>query len=214
MAFGITVSGGGDGEDFLPLLTYNAKGGRMKTRDRVEGPNGWEAREEDLTGKQPSFVMDLANVMVGWLFFKAGMQPVKAVVPNGQPIPDCPTGDFGKTDQGKPAKPKQGFVLRVLDNQRVLREFSSNAAGVVNAMGELHTQYETAPEAAQGLLPVVQHIGDEELRNKHGSNFAPKFVIVKWIPRPAEFGPAFTKGAPINPRPAAAPAKQMADAPF
>lgn len=188
MAFGITVSGGGGGEEFLPLLTYNSKGGRMKTRDRVEGANGWESVEQDLTGKQPYFVMDLANVMVGWLFFKAGAQPIKALVPNGQTVPPRPGGDFGVDAQGKPQGPKQGFMIKVQDASGTVREFSSNAASVVNALGDLHTVYELAPEARQGMLPVVQYTGDTEHKTKHGSNYSPIFTIVKWVARPPTLG--------------------------
>lgn len=208
MAFGISVaSANSDGGDFLPLLTYNAKAGRMKLTQRVEGAGGWETQEEDVSFKQPGFVMDLAEVKVGWLFFKAGMGPIKALVPIGQPLPPCPTGDFGTDQNGKAMKPKQGFCLRVLDGKRVLREFSSNAGCVVQSMDELHTAYTNAPEAAQDMLPVVKFVGTDEQKTKHGSNYAPIWEIVKWVPRSSlpEFGPRTVPPPAAKAAPAAAP---------
>lgn len=213
MGLGINM-GGGDGGEFLPLMAYNAKAGRLKLTQRVEGPTGWESQEEDVSFKQPVFVMDLANVQVGWLLFKKGMAPIKALAPIGQPIPAQPRGDYGVDERGKGIQPKQGFVMRVLDANRVVREFSSNAGAVLGSVDDLHTRYVAAPEAAQGMLPVVQFQGATELKSKHGSNFAPVFSIVKWVPRPAELAgsaPAPAAPPPVHVAAAAVTAAVAAD---
>lgn len=201
MGLGISVSGG-NGGDFLPLLAYNAKAGRLKLTQRVETGAGWETQEQDVTMTQPVFVMDMANVHVGWLLFKKGMAPIKAVVPTGQAVPPCPSGDYGVDAQGKAIQPKQGFIMRVMDAHGTVREFSSNAGGVVSAIDGLHTQYSAAPEAAAGKLPVVQFNGALEVKSKHGSNYAPQFSIIRWADRPAALGAAPARAA----QPAAAPA--------
>jgi hypothetical protein len=95
-------------------------------------------------------------------------------------------GDYGVDERGNANKPKQGFAMRVLDGNRTVREFSSNAGSVLSAIDALHTVYENAPERGQGMLPVVQFQGATEVKGKHGSNYSPNFQIVKWVPRPAE----------------------------
>ena len=192
--------------EFLPLVNYNAKAGRLKFSQRVEVNGRWEKQEEDVSFSQPVFVADMENIQVGWLFFKAGMAPVRAMVKNGQQIPPCPTGDYGVDERGNAAKPKQGFAMKVLDGNRVLREFSSNAGSVLGAIDALHTAYEAAPERAQGLLPVIQFQGATEVKGKHGSNYTPNFAIIKWVPRPAELG---ANGSSVAPS-VAAPVAQVA----
>mgnify|MGYP003343290710 CR=1 FL=1 len=196
--------------EILPLVSYNSKAGRLRFTQRVEVGGRWEKQEEDVTFKQPFMVADLERIQIGWLFFKAGLAPVKAMVQHGNPLPPMPVGDFGVDEKGAPQKPKHGFSLRVLDSNRVLREFSSNAQAVLGAIDRLHTDYVTAPESKQGLLPVIQFVGAQEVRGKHGSNFTPIFSIVKWVPRPAEMGGTATAGAgtvaaPVAPVPAALP---------
>jgi hypothetical protein len=198
------------GSDFLPLVSYNAKAGRLKYSQRVEVNGRWEKQEEDVSFNQPAFVADLENIQVGWLFFKAGMAPVRALVKIGTPLPPIPAGDYGVDERGNAAKPKQGFAMRVLDSERTVREFSSNANAVLAAIDLLHTEYERSGERAQGMLPVIQFKGATEVKGKHGSNYTPNFQIIKWVPRPAELagstanppGPASV--APVAPAPAAA----------
>lgn len=196
---------GGDGGDFLPLLAYNAKAGRLKTSERVETSAGWVKQEEDVSFQQPSFIMDLANIETGWLLFRAGMAPIKAVAKYGTPIPPMPGGDFGNDEKGKAIKPREGFVMRVMDVKSVVREFASNAGAVLGSIDALHTAYKAAPEAAQGLLPVVQFTGATEVKGKHGSNYSPNFQITKWVPRPAALGAAPAATAAPAPQPTPAP---------
>jgi len=196
MGLGLSIGGSETlGSDFLPLVNYNAKAGRLKYSQRVEVNGRWEKQEEDVSFQQPAFVADLENIQVGWLFFRAGVAPVRALVKIGQPIPPCPLGDYGVDERGNAAKPKQGFALRVLDGNRTVREFSSNANAVLGAIDSLHSQYEAAPEKAQGLVPVVQFQGATEVKGKHGSNYTPNFAIIKWVPRPEELSAPGSAGA-------------------
>lgn len=180
------ASGETASSEFLPLVSYNAKAGRLKYSQRVEVNGRWEKQEEDVSFQQPAFVADMENIQVGYLFFKSGMAPVRALVKIGNPLPPVPVGDYGVDERGRPNQPKQGFAMRVLDGNRTVREFSSNAASVLGAIDALHNEYEAAPERAQGMLPVIQFTGATEVKNKHGANYTPNFQIVKWVPRPAE----------------------------
>lgn len=195
MAFGIQTSSG-NGEDFLPLMTYNAKAGRVKLVQRAEINGEWVKQEADVTASNPVFVFDLAAVQVGWLLFKAGMAPIKAMAPVGHALPANPIGDYGLDERGKAIKPKQGFVLHVLDKDGVKREFASNSMAVVGVLDDLHTAYMAAPESKQGLLPVVQFTGATEIKSKHGSNYSPDFKIVRWAPRPAALAGVASAPAP------------------
>ena len=205
MAFGIQTSSG-NGEDFLPLMTYNAKSGRVKLVQRVEVNGEWMKQETDVTASNPVFVFNLAAVQVGWLLFKAGMAPIKAMAPVGQPLPANPLGDYGLDERGKAIKPKQGFVLHVLVKDGVKREFASNASAVVGVLDELHTAYMAAPEAKKGMLPVVQFTGATEIKSKHGSNYSPDFKITRWVARPAGLAApvvtAAAQGVTMAPAPA------------
>lgn len=210
MGLGLSYASGETASaNFLPRVDYNAKSGRMKWSQRVEVNGMWETQERDVSFEQPVFIADLANIQVGWLFFKKGMAPVRALVPHGQPLPPCPTGDYGIDEKGRPNLPKQGFALRILDGERTLREFTSNAASVLGAMDALHNAFEAAPERQQGMVPVVQFQGATEVKGKHGANYTPNFAIIKWVPRPAELAgsPAAAAGpanvAPAAPTPAA-----------
>jgi|APGre2960657404_1045060.scaffolds.fasta_scaffold05085_1 hypothetical protein len=211
MGLGLNINNGsGGGGSFLPRVEYNAKAGRLKFSERVEVNGMWETQEQDVSFQQPAFVADMENIQVGWLMFKKGIPPVRALVPIGQPIPPCPVGDYGMDERGNAAKPKKGFVMRLLDSNRIVREFSSSASSVANALDALHDAYEAAPESKQGMLPVIQFTGATEEKSKHGVNYSPNFAIIKWVPRPAELG---ANGPTIAPSVAAPVAQSAAPLP-
>lgn len=209
MGLGLNNGGGNSGGEFLPLLSYNAKAGRLKAITRIEEDGAWVKHEADLTFEKPVFVMDLANVMVGWQLFRAGQAPDVRMVKLGQPLPPKPGEDFGEDKDGKKVAHKQGFTVRVLDANRVLREFGGNSGSVLTAVDTLHSAYSAAQESGQGLLPVVQFTGAVESKTKYGSNYVPTFAIVKWVPRPSEMGAAPVASAPADPASAPTPSGHM-----
>jgi hypothetical protein len=207
MGLGLNIgSGSGGGGSFLPRVEYNAKAGRLKFSERVEVNGMWETQEQDVSFQQPAFVADMANIQVGWLMFKKGIPPVRALVPLGEEFPPCPVGDYGVDERGRAAKPKKGFVMRLLDSNRTVREFSSSASSVGTAIDLLHDAYEAAPESKQGMLPVIQFTGAKEEKSNYGVNYAPTFAIIKWVARPAEL-PA---PGPVSAQSVAAPVAQSA----
>lgn len=189
--------GNGEGGQFLPRLAYNAKAGKLFKVDRVQGADGWTSVETDLTMTQPTFAADMGSIQVGWIYYsKQGMQ--SALVPAGHPRPPKPASP-GQTDDGKAASFKAGFKLLVAGKAiGGLREISGNSIAIVKGMNALHADFEAAPEAAAGKIPVIKMTRTVAEKSEFGTNYAPQFDIVAWVDRPADlFGPR-TVPAPIQ----------------
>ena len=84
MALGINTQGSVGGE-FLPIVKFDCRAGRMFRRDRENGEN----TDVDIT-KSFKAVMDLDNIEVGWIDFDTGGAPSFALGPIGQE-PERPT---------------------------------------------------------------------------------------------------------------------------
>ncbi|MCA0318210.1 MAG: hypothetical protein LCH88_09090 [Proteobacteria bacterium] len=197
MALGIQTGGGGG--DFLPVLKYNAKAGRLFRVDRVDQGGEWVTDEVDIT-QDGKFVMDLDHIETGWMLFSAGMAPDIRTVLIGQDAGQRPSD-----------KHKMGFRVMVKLGPNCggdVREFTASAASVIDAMNTLHDAY--LAEREEGKLPVVRIARVVAEKSKHGTNYAPVFEIVQWVPRPKDLVYAPRAGS----RPAAgagnsAPAQQQ-----
>lgn len=217
MALGIQTESG-NGGDFLPIIKYDAKAGRLFVVERTQGAQGWETQNHDITMSQPSFMIDFANIEVGWISFGNGA-PSFVMTKVGQPLAPRPSNDH-----------KQGFRVRCYATTawKGTREFAHTAKAVLGVIDALHTEVMAAPETAQGKLPVVRLTNVKEVATQtpHGvnRNYAPVLEIVGWADRPADFGdkPAATNGnghatapapqatPPAPPPPMAAPAPATA----
>ena len=211
MALGInTQVSSGDGSDFTPLILYMAREGRFYKRERVaSGSQGFENEDIELpAGTKMAF--DFGSINVGWMRFQPGLAPSFALVPLGATIPPAPDKEH-----------RQGFRMFVhLGKNGGKREFATTAKTVLGAVDDLHGQFEAAPEAKAGKIPVVEFTGGQRIvtENRHGTqtNFRPNFRIVSWADRPADLGertvpvPGGVAAAPkpngaSNPRHVAAP---------
>jgi hypothetical protein len=197
MALGLNTNTGG--ADFVPHIRYDARAGRMFRADRALAADGrWETTMVDISTPPPQFLMDLAQIEIGWLSY-AGGAPDLRMVPFGTPLPPQPSKDH-----------KQGFRVRVYAPKLLggLREFAASAKSVLAAMDALHSAFEAAPERGRGLVPVVSLASTTPVVSKtpqgSSTNYAPVFRIEKWLPRPADL--------PIGPigQPAAAAAAATA----
>lgn len=192
MALGLSI-GNGEGGSFLPLVKYDARSGRMSLSDRVQGPNGWESQETDITRQQPAFACDFGSIEVGWIAF--GKPPIFAVAPLGQPMPKRPEGpDL-----------KQGFRVKVAGKALGgVREWATTSKAVVAVIDALHTSFEAAPEAAEGKIPVVRFVDTTPIKTQTPqgttTNYAPVFEIVQWVERNTDM---------LGPRTVPAPARQV-----
>lgn len=176
---------GGDG-NFTTYLKYNAKAGRWYTKK--DGKDEPEFEVSNMTA-----VMDLANVKTGWFLFAAGVAPAKTFDPSLAQSAAKPGEGF-----------KRGFEVLMFSEKNLLgvREFSSTAGVVIDAINAVYDSFLAAPESAQGKVPVVKCVGVHPVTNKHGTNYQPQLEIVSWVDRPAEL----PNGAAATPTPAPAPA--------
>jgi hypothetical protein len=199
MALGIsTESGGGD---YLPIIKFDSRAGRLFRVDRSQGANGWESDQVDITGNA-SFVADLENISVGWMLFAAGGRPDFKMARLGAPRPARPSQEY-----------REGFKLIVKlakDCGGDVREIASNAKAVIGAIDLLHTKYEEGAKTNPGKLPVVKLTGSRPIKTTtpQGSttNYAPVFEIVKWVARPADL-PAGEAPVPTVAAPSTVPAE-------
>ncbi len=159
--------------DFIAFIRYHSMdpaGGTWSDRDRDNIP----------------FVAlaDFEHIKSGWSLIEAGYPPDHhwdAVL--GKPGP-------------KPGKGyKRSLCLRLffLDPDIGLREWTTNAGGVCAAISDIYTQFEIAPERAQGLVPLVECIDMQKSEASWGTIYEPIFRIAAWQPRPPELAPP---GAP------------------
>lgn len=195
MALGLST--GTSGAEFIPHIRYDARAGRLFRADRAQGSDGrWQTTMVDISNPPPQFLMDLAQIEIGWLSYTGGT-PDLQMVPFGAALPPPPSKEH-----------RQGFRVRVFAPKLLggLREFASSAKVVISAMDALHSAYEAAPERSQGLVPVVSLAGTTPVTSKtpqgSSTNYAPVFRIEKWVARPADL--------PLDAATAATPAPEAA----
>ncbi len=190
MGFMTAPSGGGD---FKVFVSYNAKAGRWYTKRDGKDEPLFEVT--DMTA-----VFDMPGLKTGWFKFSAGVAPEKVMDPSFTAAAANPGQDF-----------KRGFVIDLFSDKNLLgvREFSSTASIVIDAMNDLYDAWMAAPEVATGQLPVVRCVGVFPVTNKHGTNYQPKFEIVGWTDRPEALGesnqPATAAPMQVAQAPAATP---------
>jgi hypothetical protein len=220
MAFGFTFN---SGEDFLPIIKYDARAGRLSRRDRINNEN----TDVDIT-RTFKAVFDFENVEVGWINFPAGGAPDFRLVPyDGSPMPPKPGDTY-----------KQGLRMMVKLGKECggdVRELASNAAAFLEGINKLHDAYLSGVAQNPGKLPVVtlqdSIATTKGSGEKKSTNYVPVFAITGWVPRPqdlvhkprsqsASSGPAAApaSGAPpatgstvAAPPPASQPAPAAAD---
>jgi hypothetical protein len=157
------------GGSFTTYVKYNAKAGRFYTKKD-------EPDSEEFEVKEMTAIFDMDNIQTGWFLFAPGVAPVKNMDPSlSQPAPN-PGEGF-----------KRGFQLHLYSEKNLLglREFSSTAGAVIDAMNDLHTDWEAGAGANPGKVPVVKCVAVHPVTNKHGTNYKPQFKIIKWVDRPA-----------------------------
>ncbi len=171
--------------DFDKYVKFNGKSGRWSMKDEQD------VEQEIIPG---IFVADLENIKTGWLYFAAGVAPDKV---------------FDQSLTQPAAKPsefhKRGFSLRLFSNSsfRGVVELSANSMHICNSINELYESYEIGKVQNPNMLPVVKFTGTTPMKDKHGTNYKPIFVIEKWIARPPEL---LSDQAPAPQQQAATPA--------
>jgi hypothetical protein len=184
MALGIPTGGAR-----TPIVKFDARAGRWF---RVDGKD----QVTDVTNGFTA-VFDLSQIEIGWAKFAAGQAPDVSFARVPAPMPQQPSIDHRRAVRlhVKLAKSLGGDM----------RELMTQASIVMQAIDQLHDAYTAAPEAAQGMLPVVACPTTEAVTISTGAgkstNYKPVLQIVSWVARPAELP---LTDAPV-PKPVAAP---------
>jgi len=194
MALGINTQGSVGGE-FLPIVKFDCRAGRMFRRDRENGEN----TDVDIT-KSFKAVMDLDNIEVGWIDFDTVGAPSFALGPIGQE-PERPS-----------EKHKKGvrFVVKLAKEcGGDVREMASTAKAFLRGLDDLHDVFIAEQAKNTGKLPVVVLKDTVPVTTGEGArkstNYSPVFEISSWVARPADI-----KAAPRNTEPAQVSVKTSA----
>jgi hypothetical protein len=167
---------GAGGADFLPIVKYDARSGRMARIDR----EGGESHSHDIS-RTFKAVFDFENLEGGYIRFAAGMAPDFRVarLADGDPIAN--PGDGYK-------KGVRVLVKLAKDCGGDVRELASNARAFVKAAKKLYGEYLEGVKKNAGKLPVVAMNDSYAETSGEGAtkstNYVPVFEITGWVSRP------------------------------
>jgi hypothetical protein len=174
MALGLNFSSEGGG-NYLGIVKFNAKAGRMFRRDRENG----ESIDTDIT-RTFKAIIDVENIEMGWMDFDTGGAPSMIMAHHLSPKPQKPSDKYrwGARVVLKLSKELGGD----------LREMASNSKSFLRGLDKLHDDYLEGVKKNPGKLPVVTL--DESVPivtgegAKKSTNYAPAFEITGWTKRP------------------------------
>lgn len=169
------------GGDFLPIVKYDARAGRMFRVDRTADSSGsFSSTPVDITDSFKA-IADFENIETGWIDFATGGAPDFKLVPMGSPLPVKPTD-----------KHKNGirFMLKLAKDcggEKPIRELAGVAKVFLNGIEKVYEEYEVGKAANAGKLPVITLAGSTPIKSGSGdktsTNYMPKFKIAAWAPR-------------------------------
>lgn len=179
--FGFSTNGSSGGGDFLPILKFDARSGRLFRLDRLNDGAGWSTDQVDIT-RSFKAVFDLENLETGWVDFVPGSAPIMSLAKIGQPLPPKPTDTArnGVRILAKLSKDNAGPLSPV-------RELSGNAKVFLQGMEEVYLAYQAGAAANPDKLPVVVLKDSVPVKSgtgdKQSTNYKPVFEIVGWTSR-------------------------------
>ena len=168
------------GGDFMPIVKYDARAGRLFRMDRNDTGNGFSNEAIDITSSFKAIV-DFENVEVGWIDFPAGSAPHFALVPMGSMMPDRPS-----------ARHKNGvrFVLKLAKDcggAKPIREIAGTSKAFLSGIEAVFNEYQGAKAENAGKLPVIVLEKTTPIKSgsgeKQSTNYQPTFRISAWAPR-------------------------------
>jgi hypothetical protein len=183
------------GGDFLPIVKYDARAGRLFRMDRVDTGNGFANDAVDITSTFKAMV-DFENVEVGWINFPAGSAPHFALVPMGTQLPAKPSEQH-----------KNGvrFMLKLAKDcggEKPIREIAGTSKAFLSGIEAAFTAYQAQKAANPGKLPVLTLEKTTPIKSGSGdrqsTNYQPTFKISGWAPRgDLAFQPKMSAPAPV-----------------
>jgi hypothetical protein len=174
---GIGINYETNSADFLPIIKYDARAGRLSRVDRVNG----ESIPTDITSTFKA-VFDLENLETGWIDFEGGAPQYVLTRLGSGPKPEQPGETY-----------REGVRCLVKLGKDIggdVREISSTAKAFLRGFDKLHDDYKAAAAENPGKLPVVElsraapHTTGEGARKS--TNYVPEFRIISWVTRPAD----------------------------
>jgi len=178
--FGFSTSASTSGADFLPIVKFDARAGRVFRMDRENDGSGWITNQVDIT-KNFKAVIDFENLETGWIDFNTGGAPVFAMVPLGSPLPAQPTPN---------AKNGVRVMLKLakeVGGEKPIRELASTAKAFLAGIEEVFLAYKADAAQNAGKLPVVVLEDTMPIKSgqgdKQSTNYQPQFKITGWVAR-------------------------------
>jgi|ERR1700748_715411 len=168
------------GGDFMPIVKYDARAGRLFRMDRTDTGNGFANDSVDITSSFKAIV-DFENVEVGWIDFPAGSAPHFALVPMGTQLPDRPS-----------PRHKNGvrFLMKLAKDcggAKPIREIAGTSKAFLSGVEAVYNQYVSEKGANAGKLPVIVLEKTTPIKSgsgeKQSTNYQPTFRISGWAPR-------------------------------
>jgi hypothetical protein len=168
------------GGDFMPIVKYDARAGRLFRMDRVDTGNGFTTDAVDITASFKAIV-DFENVEVGWIDFPAGAAPNFSLVTMGSQLPDRPS-----------PRHKNGvrFILKLAKDcggAKPIREIAGTSKAFLSGVEAVFNTYQAEKAANAGKLPVIVLEKTTPIKSgsgeKQSTNYQPTFRISGWAPR-------------------------------
>ena len=184
--FGFSTASAASGGDFMPIVKYDSRAGRMFRIDRSDTGQGFQNEPVDITTEFRALA-DFENVETGWIDFVAGSPPNFVLVS---------LRDLEEKRVQLPPKPserhKNGirFVVKLAKNcggDKPIREIAGNARVFLTGIEAIYTAYKAEKANNPGKLPVIaleRTIGVKSgSGERQSTNYQPVFKIVGWSPR-------------------------------
>jgi len=209
--FGFSTEPSNGGGDFLPIVQYDARAGRVFRRDRVDTGQGFENEQVDIT---PIFkaICDFENIEVGWIIFTPGNAPDFNLVPYGTQLPDRPSPNH-----------KNGlrFMLKLskeCGGDKPIREIAGTSKAFLSGVEAVFVKYLAEKDKNPGKLPVLTLEKTTPVKTGTGerssTNYHPTFKISGWAPRgDLVFEPKSSAAPSVAPTTAPATGSTRAEAP-
>ncbi len=195
--FSTEASAGGD---FIPIIKYDSRSGRIFRVDRNNDGTGWNTDLVDITSNFRA-VFDFENVEVGWIAFPLGAAPSFRLVPIGTQLPARPDENH-----------KNGLrVMLKLDKacggEHRIREVAGTAKAFLGGVEQIFADYLRQKKEHPGQLPVISLASSMPVTTgsgaKQSTNYRPLFRIDGWVARPDDMVPAARASAPVHVSPVA-----------
>lgn len=176
MAIGINYESAAG--DYLPIIKYDARAGRIFRRDRANGENN----DVDIT-RSFKAVFDFENLETGWIDFDTGGAPSYSM------------SLLSSMDKpGRPSEKHRPGVRLIIKLHAScggdVREVSSTAKAFLRGIDEAHNAYLEGVKSNEGKLPVfvlkdtIATTTGEGARKS--TNYVPVFEISGWVKRPED----------------------------